>query len=366
MFQKIIHFSLHNKLLVALGVLALIVAGIFSAQRIPLDAVPDITDNQVQIVTVSPTLAPQEVEQLLTYPVEAAMTNIPKVTQVRSISRYGLSVVTVVFEEDVPTMLARQYVSEQLNAAKSNISTELGEPEMMPITTGLGEIFQYVLTVEKEYESQYNATDLRTIQDWIIKRQLNGTKGIIEVSSFGGYLKQYEVAVNPQLLQSYHVTMQEVLTALENNNQNSGGSYIEQGSNAFYIRTEGRANDREDLANIVVSNENGVPILIKNIGEIKIGAAKRYGAMTMDGKGEVVGGITLMLKGANSLEAIENVKTKVATIEKTLPKGVHIYPFLDRKALIDKTIHTAKNNLWEGGLIVVFVLLLLLGNLRAG
>ncbi|MCP3927846.1 MAG: CusA/CzcA family heavy metal efflux RND transporter [Bacteroidetes bacterium] len=366
MFDKIIRFSLENKLLVILGVVILIIIGVFSASKIPLDAVPDITNNQVQIVSTAPTLAPQEMEQLITYPLEAAMTNIPGVVEVRSISRYGLSVITIVFEEDIPIMLARQYVQEQLNIAEAELPTGLTEPELMPITTGLGEIYQYVLTVEKEYAHEYDATRLRTIQDWIVKRQLNGTKGIIEVSSFGGYLKQYEVALNPNALKVHGLTIPEVIHSLQENNQNSGGSYIEKGPYSFYIRTEGRVATIEEINNILVKNKAGIPIKVGDIATVRIGSAKRYGAMTMDGKGEVVGGITLMFKGANSSEVLQNVKDRIEIVKESLPEGVSIYPYLDRSKLIGKTIDTVKTNLIEGGLIVIIVLLLLLGDFRAG
>ncbi len=366
MFDQIIRFSLNNKLLVLLGVIALILLGLFSASKIPLDAVPDITNNQVQIVSVAPTLAPQEVEQLITFPLESAMTNIPDVIEVRSISRYGLSVITIVFEEKVPIMLARQFVQEQLNIARGSLPDGLAEPELMPITTGLGEIYQYVLTVEKEYAHLYDATELRTIQDWIVKRQLNGTKGVIEVSSFGGYMKQYEVSLKPNMLKVHGLTIPDVIRALEENNQNSGGSYIESGPYSFYIRTEGRVQTIDEIKNILVQNKNGVPIRVGEIADVRIGSAKRYGAMTMDGKGEVVGGITLMLKGANSSEVLRNVQERMEVVEASLPAGVGIYPYLDRSKLIGKTIDTVKANLIEGGLIVIFVLLLLLGNLRAG
>ena len=365
MFNQIIRFSLNNKLLIGLGVFGLIIAGLYAAQNIPLDAVPDITNNQVQIVSTAPTLAPEEVEQLITYPLEAAMTNIPDVIEVRSISRYGLSVITIVFKEPVEQMKARQYVQEQLNMASAGLPQGV-EPELMPITTGLGEIYQYVLTVEPEYRHLYDATKLRTIQDWIVKRQLNGTTGIIEVSSFGGYLKQYEVAVAPALLKSYNLDLQDIIQALEYNNSNSGGSYIEQASYSFYIRTEGRVANLEEISNIPIVNAQRTPIRIKDVADVRIGSAKRYGAMTMDGQGEVVGGITLMLKGANSSEALANVKERIEIIQGSLPEGVHIYPYLDRSKLIGKTIATASNNLIEGGVIVILVLLLLLGNFRAG
>ncbi|MCB0640104.1 MAG: efflux RND transporter permease subunit, partial [Phaeodactylibacter sp.] len=365
MFNAIIRFSLENKLIIGIGVIVLAILGVYSAGQIPLDAVPDITNNQVQIVTTAPTYAPEEVEQLITYPLEAGMTNIPKVMEVRSISRYGLSVITVVFEDAMELMLARQYVQEQLNVAQAELPPGV-EPELMPITTGLGEIYQYVLTVDRAHAHQYDATALRTIQDWIVKRQLNGTKGIIETSSFGGYLKQYEVAVDPLALKNYNLNLQDVLTALERNNQNSGGSYIEKGSYSFYIRTEGRLLDEAAIGNTPLATIGQVPVLIRDVAEVRIGSAKRYGAMTMDGKGEVVGGITLMLKGGNSSEALSNVKERMAIIQQSLPEGVSIYPYLDRSRLISKTIHTATKNLIEGGLIVILVLLLLLGNFRAG
>lgn len=366
MIKAIIEFSVRNKLIILLLVAGLISAGIYSLSRLPIDAVPDITNNQVQIVTVSGSLAPQEVEQFITYPVEIAVANIPDVTEIRSISRFGLSVVTVVFEPGVPILQARQYVKEQLGMAEQEIPPGLGTPELMPITTGLGEIYQYVLRVKPGYEDQYSPMELRTIQDWIVKRQMAGTKGIIEISSFGGYLKQYEVALNPVTLQGYDIAISEVFDALARNNQNSGGSYIEKNTNAYYIRTEGMVQSFEDIEQIVVATRNGTPVLIRDVGKVQLGSPKRFGAMTMDGKGEAVGGITLMFKGANSSEAIANVHDRVEQVRESLPEGIELYPYLDRSVLVGKTINTVKNNLLEGGLIVVFVLVLLLGNLRAG
>lgn len=365
-FEAVIAFSVRQKFLVALMVAVLIAVGLYNVQHLPLDAVPDITNNQVQVVTVSPTLAPQEVEQLITYPVEVVMSNIEGVTEIRSISRYGLSVVTIVFEDGKPMLDMRQLVREQIDIARGNIPDGLGSPELMPITTGLGEIYQYTLAVKPGYEDQYDAMDLRTIQDWIVKRQLNGIKGIVEVSSFGGYLKQYEVAVDPMKLNSFGLTLHDVFTALEQNNQNSGGSYIEKGPKAYYIRTEGLVKSFEDIENIVIASANGIPILIRQIGEVRLGSAQRYGAITRDGKGETVGGITLMLKGANSSEAIAAVHERVKEVKKSLPEGVTLEPYLDRSDLIDRAIHTVSKNLLEGGLIVIFVLVLMLGNFRAG
>ncbi len=366
MIGHIISLSVRHKFLVMLATVGLVVAGIYNLLHLPIDAVPDITNNQVQVVTVSPSLAPQEVEQLITYPVEVAVANIPDVVEIRSVSRFGLSVVTIVFEDHVPVLDARQYVKEQLALAAEQIPQGLGTPELLPITTGLGEIYQYVLKVAPGYEDQYDPMRLRTIQDWIVKRQLAGTPGIIEVSSFGGYLKQYEVALDPGHMQRLGVTIGEVYEALARNNQNSGGSYIEKTHRAWYIRTEGIVQSLEDIGAIVVARRAGVPVLIRDVGEVRFGHAKRFGAMTMDGKGEVVGGITLMLKGSNSYEAIAEVKKRIDRIRKSLPPGIDIYPYLDRAKLIDNTIATVRANLLEGGIIVIVVLLLLLGDLRGG
>ena len=366
MIERIIRLSVDNKLAVAILVLGLIVAGVFSLRQLPIDAVPDITNNQVQVVTTSTSLAAQEVEQFITYPVEVAVANIPNVTEIRSISRFGLSVVTIVFEDWVPILEARQYVKEQIGIAAEEIAEGIGRPELMPITTGLGEIYQYVLRPKTGYEEQYDAMELRTIQDWIVKRQLAGTPGIIEVSSFGGYLKQYEVALDPLLLQSTGVTISEVYDALTRNNQNTGGSYIEKHTNAYYIRTEGQLTSLADIELISVNSNTGLPVRIKDIGEVRFGSPQRFGAMTMDGQGETVGGITLMLKGGNSAEAIQNVHERIEEIKKSLPEGLEIYPYLDRSTLVDKAVETVTTNLLEGGLIVIIVLVLLLGNLRAG
>lgn len=366
MFEKIIHFSVSQKFIIALFVLGIIAGGIYSLRQLPIDAVPDITTNQVQVVTVSPTLAPQEVEQLITFPIELSLANIPNVEEIRSISRYGLSVVTVVFKDRIPILDSRQFVQEQLNLAQEEIPPGLGSPELMPITTGLGEIYQYTLEVAPEHRSQYDAMELRTIQDWIVKRQLSGIPGIIEISSFGGYLKQYEIAIDPLVLSSFGLTLGNVFEALEANNQNSGGSYIEKNTNAYYIRSEGRVNSIEDIESIAITHANGMPVLVGNVAKVSWGSPKRYGAMTKDGQGEAVGGIALMLKGANSSEAIRNVQARIERIQGALPEGVSIQPYLDRSDLVNRTIDTVSNNLIEGGLIVILVLLILLGNWRAG
>lgn len=367
MIQRIIQFSIQQKLIIALLTLGLIVWGVYSFLQVPLDAVPDITNNQVQVVTVSSTLSTEEVEKYITQPVERNVANLQGVKQVRSISRFGLSVVTIVFDDHIPTLQARQLVSEKLQTISNEIPAELGIPELMPITTGLGEIYQYVLQVKPGYENQFSLADLRTIQDWIVKKQMAGMEGIVEISSFGGFLKQYEVAVDPERLSAMNVTLDEVIAALAANNANTGASYMEKGENSLFIRSEGMIRSLDEIGLIFIKSVKGVPVYVKDVAsEIRFGHAKRFGAMTMDGKGEVVGGITLMLKGANSYNVVAGVKERIKKIQQSLPEGVVIMPFIDRGALIDKTIHTVSKNLLEGGLIVVFVLVLLLGNLRAG
>ncbi len=366
MLNKIIDFSIKNRLIVGLLTLALIAWGSYNFTILPIDAVPDITNNQVQIITVSPSLAPQEVEQFTTFPVEIAMANIQDVVEIRSISRYGLSVVTVVFKDNVDPYLARQLVSEQIKLAEAEIPEGMGSPEMMPVTTGLGEIYQYVIEPKPGYEDIYTPMEIRTVQDWIVKRYLSGIPGIVEISSFGGLVKQYEVTIEPRLLVSMDITIYEIFDALEKNNQNTGGSYIEKGPNAYYIRAEGLVESLEDIENIMIKKQGDVPITIKDIAKVQFGAPPRFGAMTKDGKGEVVGGITLMLKGANSNQVIKNVKERVEELKKILPEGLEIHAYLDRSTLIHKTINTVSENLILGGLIVIFVLVLLLGNFRAG
>ena len=366
MFNAILRFSVKKKLFVGLTTLFLLIGGIYSMLTLPIDAVPDITNNQVQIVTVSPTLAPQEVEQLITMPVEIAMSNIMNVTEIRSVSRFGLSVVTVVFKENVPTLDARQLVNEQIQTVSGEIPSELGAPELMPITTGLGEIYQYVLKVAPGYEDKYDAMELRIIQDWIVKRQLSGIPGIVEINSFGGYLKQYEVAVDPDVLFSLNITIGEVFEALNKNNQNTGGSYIEKVNRAYYIRSEGMINRIKDIEQVVVANRNGIPIHISDIGAVRFGAPKRFGAMTMDGEGECVGGIAMMLKGANANVVTGELEKRVEKIQKILPEGVSIEPYLNRSALVNRNISTVIHNLIEGAIIVFIVLIIFLGNVRAG
>jgi cobalt-zinc-cadmium resistance protein CzcA len=366
MFDKIIAFSISNKLVVGAFIIILIAAGIFSLSRLPIDAQPDITNNQVQIITQAPTLGAQEVEQYITAPIELAIANVPKVIEKRSISRSGLSVITVVFEDNADIYWARQQISEGLKEAESQIPKDTGEPTLAPITTGLGEIYQYVIHTKPGYENKYSPTDLRTMQDWIVRRQLAGTPGIAEISGWGGYVKQYEIAIDNERLNSLNITISDIYTALEKNNQNTGGSYIEQRSNAYFIRGLGQVKSLDDIEHIVVKNREDAPVVIGDVAKVQYGSANRYGAVTRNGQGEVVAGVALMLKGENFNEVIKRVKERMAQVQKSLPEGVVIEPFIDRTELVGRAIGTVERNLIEGGLIVVFILVLLLGNLRAG
>jgi len=346
--------------------LLLIIWGAWSATKLPIDAVPDITNNQVQIFTTCPTLAGQEVEQLVTFPIEQSIANVPKIEEIRSISRFGLSVITVVFEEDVDIYFARQLINERLKEAVDKIPQGIGSPEMAPVSTGLGEVYQYIIHPKKGSEKKYNAKDLRTMQDWIVARQLYGTPGIAEVNSFGGQLKQYEVAVNPDRLRAMGVSIPDIFTALEKNNQNTGGAYIDKKPNAYFIRGIGLVTSLDDVKKIVVKNSGVVPIYISDVAEVKFGSAVRYGALTYDGEVDAVGGVVMMLKGENSNEVVKRIKEKLPTIQQSLPNDVTIEPYLDRTDLVGRAISTVQKNLIEGALIVIFVLVLFLGNLRAG
>lgn len=367
MLNRIIAFSIKNKFIIVLMTLALIIWGVWSAKQLPIDAVPDITNNQVQIITRCPQLAGQEVEQLVTYPIEQSIANLPDIVELRSISRFGLSVITVVFEEDVDTYFARQLIHEKLIEAGQQIPTGMGTPEMGPVSTGLGEIYQYIIHPKKGSEAKYTAMDLRTMQDWIVARQLIGTPGVAEVNSFGGELKQYEVAVNPDQLLAMGVTIQDLFTALERNNENTGGAYIDKKPNAYFIRSIGLISSFEDIEKIVVkTNPNDIPILIKDVAQVQFGSALRYGALTYNGEVDAVGGMVMMLKGANSAEVVQLVNEKMSTIQASLPEDIIIEAFLDRTNLVERAIATVRTNLIEGALIVIFVLVVFLGNFRAG
>jgi cobalt-zinc-cadmium resistance protein CzcA len=366
MIDYIIEFSIRNKLIIFLFVISLVGWGIYSFTQIPIGAVPDITNNQVQVITTSRNLSTADIEQFITYPIELEMANLPGVIEIRSISKFGLSVVTVVFEDRIGTYLPRQLIAEKLVTVSEEIPEGFGKPELGPITTGLGEIYQYILDTKPGYDSVYSAMDLRTIQDWIVKRQLSGIPGVVEVNTWGGFLKQYEVQVTPAKLRAMNVSIVEVFDALKSNNENVGGGYIEKGTQSFFVRGEGMAQNFQDIGNIVIKNVKGIPIKISDIGTVRFGYANRFGAITGNGQGEKVLGQVMMLKNANSLDVIKAVKARVEEIQPTLPEGVVINPFLDRSELIARTSSTIIENLTLGALIVIFVVVLLLGNLRSG
>ncbi len=365
MLSALIKFSIHNKLIILFFVLVNVAFGIYALMNIPIGSVPDITNNQVQILTTSPNLSTQDIEQFITYPVELEMANLPGVQEIRSISKFGISVVTVVFDDAMGNYLPRQLIAEKIKIASSKIPDGFGIPEMGPITTGLGEIYQYTIEVEEEFRDQYSVMDLRTIQDWTIKRQLSGIPGVVEINSWGGYLKQYEVAVNPAALSSFNITLAEVFASLEKNNSIAGGGYIEKGSQTYFIRGEGLIGNFSDIEEIVIDQRNGIPVKIKNVADVRFGYAPRFGAITGNGEGEKVLGQVMMLKGANSNEVIELVKSRVDAIQLILPDGVRINPVLERSELISKTTDTITENLILGCLIVIFIVLLILGNLRS-
>ncbi len=366
MLDYIIKFSIKNKLIIGSLVLALVVWGVYSAKELPIDALPDITNNQVQIITSAPSQSAQDIERLVTFPIEITMSSIPDVEEIRSFSRFGLSVVTIVFKEKVDIYWVRQQISERLSEAKNQIPDGIGTPEMMPVTTGLGEIYQYTIYAKKGYEKQYDAMELRSLQDWVVRRQLLGLEGVADVSSFGGFLKQYEVALQPERLIALDITITDVFEALKKNNQNTGGAYIDKNPKAYFIRSEGLIKNINDIQNIVIKNtKNGTPILIRDVGKVQLGSAIRYGAMTRNADGDAVGGIVMMLKGENSSKVVKNIKERIVQIQESLPEGVVIEPFLDRTKLVNKAIKTVSRNLIEGALIVIFILVLLLGNFRA-
>ncbi|HEX5155328.1 MAG TPA: CusA/CzcA family heavy metal efflux RND transporter [Parafilimonas sp.] len=367
MLNKIIQFSIHNKLIIGLFTIGLLVYGIYSLKKLPIDAVPDITNNQVQVITAAPSQSALDIERLVTFPVEQMMATIPGIEEMRSFSRFGLSVVTIVFKDKIDVYWARQQVNERLGTAKTQIAAGIGNPELAPVTTGLGEIYQYIIRPKKGFEHKYTAMDLRTMQDWIVRRQLLGTPGVADVGSWGGYLKQYEIAIDPYRLRSYNLSIADLFTALEKNNQNTGGAYIDKKPAAYFIRSEGLIGSVDDIGKIVIKNTSqGIPILVRDVATVGYGHATRYGAMTYNDEGEVTGGIAFMLKGENSNAVVNNVKERIKQIEKSLPEGVQIDAFLDRSALVGRAIDTVEKNLLEGALIVIFVLVIFLGNLRAG
>ena len=365
MFQKLITYSIRHKLVIGVLSIALAIWGIWSLVHLPFDSTPDITDNQVQVITQAPSLGAQEVEQYVTTPVEMALANIPRIQERRSISRSGLSVITLVFDDAADIYWARSQVSQVVEQLEKELPKNT-ETEMGPIATGLGEIYHYTIRAKEGYEHKYSLTQLRTMQDWIVRKQLSGTPGVAEVSGWGGYVKQYEVAINTDQLNASGVTVSEVFDALQRNNANTGGSYIEQNSNQYYIRGIGVVKNLEDVANITVKTVDGTPVKVGDVAKVQLGHATRFGAVTRNGEGEVVAGIAIMLKGENFQEVIKNVKERINQIQKSLPEGVVIEPFIDRTNLVDRVEGTIARNLIEGGLIVIFVLVIFLGNWRAG
>ncbi|WP_420318844.1 CusA/CzcA family heavy metal efflux RND transporter [Ekhidna sp.] len=366
MLEHIVRFSLKNKLIVIFFTISLFAFGVYSLTQIPIGAVPDVTNNQVQVITTSRNLSTQDIEQFITFPIELEMANLPGVKEIRSISKFGLSVVTIVFEDQLGTYLPRQLIAEKIKSASEKIPDGFGTPEMGPISTGLGEIYQYVLEVDEENKGKYSTMDLRTIQDWIVKRQLSGIPGVVEVNTWGGYLKRYEVAVDPEHLNAMNLSPIQLLNAIEKNNDVSGGGYIERSNQSYFIRGEGLIKSLTDIENIVVEVRDGNPIYIMDVATVGFGHATRFGAVTGNGEGEKVLGQVMMLKDANSKAVIDAVKARVAEIQPTLPPGISINPFLERSELIGRTTFTITENLILGCLIVVFVVVLLLGNLRSG
>ena len=365
MFQKLITYSIRHKLVIGVLSIALAIWGVWSLMHLPFDSTPDITDNQVQVITQAPSLGAQEVEQYVTTPVEMALANIPRIQERRSISRSGLSVITLVFDDAADIYWARSQVSQVVEQLEKELPKNT-ETEMGPIATGLGEIYHYTIRAKEGYEHKYSLTQLRTMQDWIVRKQLSGTPGVAEVSGWGGYVKQYEVAINTDQLNASGVSVSEVFDALQRNNANTGGSYIEQNSNQYYIRGIGVVKNLEDVANITVKTVDGIPVKVGDVAKVQLGHATRFGAVTRNGEGEVVAGIAIMLKGENFQEVIKNVKERISQIQKSLPEGVVIEPFIDRTNLVDRVEGTIARNLIEGGLIVIFVLVIFLGNWRAG
>jgi len=360
--ERIVDFSLNHRFPVVVLWLLAVAFGVRSMRSLPVDAVPDVTNVQVQVLTNSPGLAPQEVESFITFPVESAMSGLPRVEEIRSVSKFGLSVVTVVFEEGADIYWARQLVGERLVEAREAVPPGYGEPALGPISTGLGEIYQFELQGEG-----YSPMELRTLLDWVVNYQLRSIPGVVEVNAFGGELKTYQVTLDPRKLTSYGISLHTVFEAIEGNNRNVGGGYIVHADEQYLVRGEGLIGELGDLAKVVVAKDaRGTPVYLENLGRVEYAPMIRQGAVTRDGRGEAVVGIVMMLMGANSRTVAEEVHAKIAEIEKTLPDGVTIDTFYNRTELVNRTIGTVVRNLAEGGLLVVLVLLLLLGNLRAG
>jgi len=360
--HRLIDLSLRNKFSVLVGTTLLIGAGVYSMLRLPIDAVPDVTPNQVLVLTQAPGLGPEEVERFISFPVETAMSGLPGITEIRSVSRFGLSVVYIYFDESLDLYFVRRLVMERLPEAREAVPPGYGTPEMGPISTGLGEIYQFEVRGEG-----YSPMELRSILDWDIAFRLRSVPGVVEVNSFGGELKTYEVELDPDKLVSYNVALDAVFTALEENNANAGGAYIEHAQEQYIIRGEGLVDGLSDIENIVVTaTEAGTPVYMRDLGRVKLAPMVRQGAVTRDGRGEVVTGVVMMLMGENSRVVAQEVDRALAAIAQSLPKGVTVDTYYDRTDLVARTIATVETNLVEGGLLVIAVLLLLLGNVRGG
>ena len=367
MLQRIIRFSVHNRIFILLAVACLVIFGIEQAFKLSIDAVPDITNNQVQVITRASSYGTNDIERLVTFPIEQICHNIPGLIEIRSISRFGLSLITLVFDDDVDIYWARSQVFERLSLVKKDIPNDINVPELGPVSSGLGEIYQYTINKAPEFKDKYDDSYLRTIQDWIIRRQLLAVKGVADVSSFGGKLKQYEVSLNMGKLQYNNISISEIIDAVEKNNLNTGGSYINNGETILFIRTEGLVKDLKDLGKIFIKQtKDNIPIFLEDVAEMKYGFAPRYGALSYRDEGEAVGGVVLMVKGSNSSQTVSAVKKKVLEINNNLPAGLSVEAFLDRSKMVNNSINTVKKNLIEGAIVVIIVLIFFLGNLTAG
>lgn len=365
MVRHVIEWSLENRFIVMLVAVVLLGMGAISAMTLPLDAVPDLTNVQVQVLTTSPALGPVEVEQFITFPVENAMSGLPRVSEIRSISRFGLSAVTVAFEDGTDVYWARNLINERLQKARESIPLGMGDPQMGPIATGMSEVYQFEVRAKPGHD--YSLMDLRTILDWQIAFQLRSVPGVIEVNTFGGELKTYEVQVDPNKLLNYDISLSRIFQALEENNANAGGGYIAHGAEQRLIRGEGLVSSLDDIEHIVLdSRSDGTPIRISDIGEVRFAPMLRQGAVTRDGDREAVTGMVMMLMGGNSRQVVADVKEKIKAIQTTLPEGVFIDTFYDRTELVEKTIHTIAENIGVGVILVIIMLFLLLGDVRAG
>lgn len=359
MFDSFFKFVLSQRLIILIATVALCAGGFSAWKKLPVDAFPDVTNIQVMILSEAPGLAPVDVEQRVSYPLELAMQGLPGVTQVRSLSKSALSQISIVFDDDTDIYFARQLVFERIASVKDELPEGV-EVELAPTSTGLGEIYQYTLESEK-----YSAMELRTVQNWLVAPLLRIIPGITEVNSFGGFVKQYQILVNPENLLKYDLALRDIIEAVEKNNANAGGDYIVKGWEQAYIRSEGMIKDESDIRNIVLKSKDGVPVYMKDVAEVKIGHQTRTGAVTRDGKGETVAGMAIMLRGGNSKTVVDAVKKAIPQIQSSLPAGIKISPFYDRTSLIEACIKTVSDALMQGGIFVILILFLLLGDFRA-